>query len=261
MEPVGTRGAVPPVYHWLAAQSHTIILEYPMTHYQRGEVSVEMANIYQYYSVYHWHSMINGSTSIRPFANSALVHETEDCFPCPRSLDALWALGVKYVVVHLDNLSAPQRTDFVWRSTSPAGNVLGDFVLVQDFGELKVYELKGPRQIGQLKNLIAPGSSLLLADPQDDPIVARNERMFIGGGYLAAVAYYLREHPQYGDSRLSLGQPIHPADPQNRPDYALLWANQDPTRAGYLPGNRIWSNEFVALYARSPGMAARGTAP
>ena len=65
-------------------------------------------------------------------------------FPCPRSLDALWAMGVQYVVVHLENLSAPQRTDFLWRSTNPAGKVVDSFTLVQDFGNDKVY-LLAPR--------------------------------------------------------------------------------------------------------------------
>ena len=259
MQPVGTRGAVPEVYRWLAAQPRTIIVEYPMVHYKRGDPSVEMANLYQYYSAYHWHYMINGSTTIRPFAYSALVRETEDCFPCPESLGALWAMGVEYVVVHLENLSDPQRTDFTWRSTSPVGKVLDDFILVQEFGPDRVYQLNGPGDLADMKAMIADGAPILLGDPEYDP--EKGQGALVYGGYMAAVGHFLRDHPLYGDARLSFGQPIRELDPANRPEYAVLWAAQDPTLAGYVLENRIWSNEFVALYKRGPGIASTGRAP
>jgi hypothetical protein len=259
MQSVGTRGAVPEVYRWLAAQPRTVIVEYPMVHYKRGDPSVEMANLYQYYSAYHWHYMINGSTTIRPFAYSALVRETEDCFPCPESVGALWAMGVEYVVVHLENLSDPQRTDFMWRSTSPVGKVLDDFILVQEFGPDRVYRLNGPGDLADMKAMIAEGAPVLLGDPEYDP--EKGQGALVYGGYMAAVGHFLRDHPLYGDARLSFGQPIRELDPANRPEYAVLWAAQDPTLAGYLPENRIWSNEFVALYKRGPGIALTGRAP
>ncbi len=258
MEPVGTRGAVPPVYSWLAKQPQTVILEYPMTHYKRGDPSVEMANLYQYYSAYHWHHTINGSTTIKPFSYSALVRETEECFPCPRSLDALWAMDVQYVVVHLENLSAPQRTDFLWRSTNPAGKVVGDFIPVVEFGNDRVYSL-APRDIGQLKALIAPGESLLLADPELDP--TRNSDELVYGGYIATLAYMLRDRTLFGDARLSFGQQIQPVALDNQPDFALLWANEDPAVAGYRPQERVWANEHVALYSHRGGVASGVTGP
>jgi hypothetical protein len=259
MQPVGTRGAVPEVYRWLAAQPRTIIVEYPMVHYKRGDPSVEMANLYQYYSAYHWHYMINGSTTIRPFAYSALVRETEDCFPCPESLGALWAMGVEYVVVHLENLSDPQRTDFMWRSTSPVGNVLDDFILVKEFGPDRVYRLDGPSDLADMKARIPDGAPVLLAAPEYDP--ERGQGALVYGGYMAAVGHFLRDHPLYGDARLSFGQPIREFNPANRTEYAVLWAAQDPTLSGYKPGDWIWSNEFVALYKHGPGIASTGRAP
>lgn len=256
MEPVGTRDAVPPVYRWLAQQPRTVILEYPMTNYRRGDPSVEMANLYQYYSAYYWDNTINGSTTIRPFSYSALVLETERCFPCPRSLGAMWAMGVKYVVVHLDNLSGPQRTDFEWRSTNPAAKVLADFILTQNFGEDRVYELKGPRDAQTIAGLLPPGSSLLLADIENDP--ARENRERVAGGYVAAMAWYLREHPQFGNPLLSFGQTINPPNPNSRPDYALLWADEAPEPFGYRPENLVWANEHVSLYKRGPNVVPAG---
>jgi hypothetical protein len=250
MAAVGTRDAVPPVYRWLAGQPRTVIVEYPMVHYKRGDTNVEMANLYQYNSAYHWQNTVNGSTSIRPFSYSALALETERCFPCPRSLDALWALGVEYVVVHLENLSDPQRTDFLWRSTNPAGKVVDTFPLVRDFGNDKVYRLR-PRDVGELHNLITAGSSLLLADVAEDP--QRREGELVYGGYMATLGYMLRDHPQYSpDPRVSYSQPVNRFDTGNRPQYALLWANQDPTKLGYPVDSKLWSNEFVALYGAGP---------
>ncbi len=247
MEPIPTRSAVPQVYRWLAAQPPAAIVEYPMVYYKTGDLNVVMGNTYQYFSTYHWDRTVNGSVTIRPFAYSALIHETDDCFPCARSVDALWALGVKYVVVHLENLSGPQLDDFKWRTTHAEGGVLDTFTLVQEFGNDQVYTLKTPGHLDQLPALIPSGASLLLGSPADDPILDGK----IGGGYTAALGYYLREgRTEYGDPSLTFGQPILPADPNNLPDYALLWSKQDPTTAGYSPQNNAWTNGIVTLYKR-----------
>jgi len=254
MAAVGTRGAVPQVYRWLDEQPPTVVTEYPMVYYKPGDPNVEMANLYQYYSSYNWQKTINGSTTIRPYAYSGIVLETEDCFPCPRSLDALWMLDTEYVVSHLDNLSGPQQTDFLWRSTNPVAKVVDDFPIVQDFGSDKVYRLK-PRAVGQLKNVIPTGASILLGAPELDPIRSSDPGTTVSGGYMAAVGYMLRDHPQYGDARLTFGQEIKPVDVENLPDYAILWANQDPTKVGYALENKIWSNEFIAIYKLARNLA------
>jgi hypothetical protein len=248
MQPVGTRDAVPAVYRWLAQQPHTVILEYPMTYYKHGDPSVEMANLYQYYSVYHWHDTINGSTTIRPFAYSALVLETERCFPCPRSLGALKALDVEYVAVHLANLSGPQLEEFEWRSTQPEGKVLDDFKLVQDFGSDRVYSLAGPHDAEELARQLPTGASLRLGSLEHDS--ERKDEENVAGGYMAAMAFYLRDHPQYGDPRLSFGQPILVPHEGTKADFALLWWGEDPARYGYSAGGQVWSNEFVTLYRK-----------
>ena len=260
LDAIGTRDAVPPVYRWLAEQPPTVILEYPMTldPSRRGDENVAMANTYQYYSAYNWQREVNASTTIRPDAYSALVLETQDCFPCPRSLDVLWTLGVRYVVVHMDNLTQAEKTDFLWRSTNPVAKVVNDFKLVKEFGSDRVYQLE-PRPVGQIADYISPGASVLLGDPQLDPIKVGTDTHLIGGGYMASLGYFLKDHPLYGDSRLGFGEPISPPDPNNLADYAVLWANQDPNTAGYLEQNRVWANEFVAVYKRGPAHASVGS--
>lgn len=259
MAAVGTRSAVPPVYTWLAQQPHTVILEYPMTYYKPGDPDVEMENLNQYYSVYHWDDTINGSTTIKPFSYSALVEETVACFPCPRSLGAMHAMGVQYVVVHLADLSGPQRTDFLWRATAPAAKVFNDFKLVQSFGSDRVYALTGPNDAETIAGLLPPGSSLLLADPQHDP--EKQQGALVSGGYVAALGWYLRAHPEFGDSHLSFGQTITAYNAQRPPDFALLWANEDPALFGYRAQDKVWVNEQVALYRRAPGAASVGARP
>jgi len=169
-------------------------------------------------------------------------------------------LDVTYVVVHLGNLSGPQRTDFDWRSTNPAGKVVDDFVQVADFGADRVYSLK-PRPVTGLAMIFEPNSSILLGAPLDDPIIQGQPDARVAGGYMAALAYLLRDHPQYGDERLSVGQKIHPIDPANPPDYAILWAKDDPAQYGYDTGNRIWSNEFVTIYRRCSNTAGLDRQP
>jgi hypothetical protein len=161
-------------------------------------------------------------------------------------------MGVQYVIVHLQNLSGPQRTDFEWRATSPDAKVLADFALVKDFGSDRVYEVKGPDDIDTLKDLIPPSEPVLLADPGLDP--ERKTGALVYSGYLATVGWFLRDRPLFGDSRLSFGQTIEEVDPARLPPYAVLWANEDPARAGYSGASRLWSNEFIALYrARAAG--------
>jgi hypothetical protein len=217
-----------------------------------------MANLYQYYSVYHWHKTVNASTTIRPFAYSAFVLETEDCFPCPRSLDVLSALDVEYVLVHLENLSGPQRTDFEWRSTDPAGKVVGEFILAQDFGADRIYRL-APREVGELEQVIPPGASVLLANPRTDPITGGDPSVRVSGGYAAALGYMLQGRTQYGDARLTTGQEIGPHAPANPAEYAILWTGEDPQAYGYSGAPVVWANEHVTVYRRGPavGHAAR----
>lgn len=263
MSPVGTRSAVPEAYRWLAEKPHTTIVEYPMVYYKPGDPNVEMANLYQYYSVYHWDDMINASTSIRPFAYSAVVLETEDCFPCPRSLDVMRMLDVQYVVVHLANLSDPQRTDFEWRSTNPAGKVVDDFRMVADFGSDRIYELE-PRAVSDVGSVIPKGASIVFGSPDNDPIISGNSSALVSGGYMAALGWLLRDHPLYGDHRLSLGQTIKPASEIKSPDVAILWAADDPSQYGFSSADKLWSNEFVTIYGKSAGGSSKpvvGTAP
>jgi hypothetical protein len=243
MLPLATGENRPLVYQWLAAQPREITVEYPMVHRERGPSNVAMNNQYLYYAATHWQPLVNGDYTLKPSAYSAMQLETENCFPCPRSLDALWALGTQRVVVHLDNLTGPQQEEFLWRA-DPAniphtGLNLGEFRLVQDFNEVKVYEL-GPRPLAALRDHLPPDVSIVFGDKTGDPA-----RL---GAYNAALGWWLRDRPQYGDPTFSYGQPVTAWAPGTQAGAAILYTGQDPAPYGFTPADAVWHNEHVVLY-------------
>jgi hypothetical protein len=247
LRPLPSGADAPPVYRWLAAQPpDTVEVEYPMLYKQRGPRNVDMVSLYEYYSTVHWLRTPNGAMTVRPTAWTGLTMELENCFPCPRSLDVLWALGVQLAVVHRENLTGPQQQDFAWRSTAgrAAGLYPGEFTPVADFGQTTVFRVAraGPNPLANLRAHVRPGATLGLALPADDP-----ERT---GAYIDALAYWLRDLRQFGDPDRGFGQPIAPLRPGGY-DYALLYRGQDPAPYGFAPADARWQNDYVTLYGRS----------
>ncbi|HUS14689.1 MAG TPA: hypothetical protein VM536_06680 [Chloroflexia bacterium] len=245
---VPSGAGIPPVYRWLAQQPPgTPVVEYPMMHLQRGPRNVAMISLYQYYSTYHWLPTPNGAMTVRPLAWTALTEEMETCFPCPRSLDILWALGVPLAAVHLENLSGAQQQDFAWRSTAglPAGLYPGEFTPLPDadFGDTKVFRIAraGPHPLAELRGLLRPGATLALGAANADP--------WRSGAYLDALGYWLRDWPQTGDPDRSFGQVIAPRGGAPA-DYALLYTGEAPAPYGFTATDARWHNEHVVLYGR-----------
>ena len=247
MVPLAAGADIPPVYRWLATQPpDTVVLEYPMLYFQRGPRNVAMINQYEYYGTYDWLRTPNGAMTVRPPAWTALTAELEKAscfFPCPRSLDVLWALGVPLAAVHLDNLSPAQRQDFLWRSTAgrDAGLYPGEFVKVADFGADAVYRIdrRGPHPLSELRQFVRPGARLVLGKAEADP-----EKT---GAYVDALAYWLRDLREYGDPERSFGQAIT-APAGTDYDYALLYPGEDPAPYGFTPDEVRWHNDYVLLY-------------
>lgn len=244
--PLAAGGDIPPVYRWLAAQPPgTPVVEYPMLLLQRGPRNVALVSLYEYYATYHWQPTPNAALTVRPNAWTALTAEMETCFPCPRSLDILWALGVSLAVVHQEHLSGPQQQDFAWRSTAgrDAGLYPDEFVRVAAFGADEVYRIArhGLHPLTELRGYLRPGATLALGAPAADPGTT--------GAYLAALGYWLRDWPEFGDPAWGFGQPLAPR-PAGGTDYALLYAGEDPAPYGFAAGDALWRNEQVVLYGR-----------
>ncbi len=245
--PLSTGADTPPLYSWLATQPRdTVVIEYPMLFRQRGPRNVAILSLNQYYNTTYWLRTPNGARTVRPKAWVALTEEMESCFPCPRSLDSLWALGVPLAAIHREHLSGAQAQEFDWRSTAglAAGLYPAEFVRVADFGANRVYRIarRGPNPPANLRDHLRPGTTLALGAAAADP----NRT----GAYIDALAYWLRDWRQYGESDRSFGQTIAPRLPTTRTDYALLYVGEDPATYGFAASDARWHNEQVVLYGR-----------
>lgn len=119
--PVATGDAVPPVYRWLAQQPPAVVVELPL-----GDRDALRTLRYQYFSTYHWQRTPDGYSGFIPPQHGEMVYEMVS-FPSDRSLALLRGYGVKYVVIHTDEMPAPVD--------------LRSLTLVQTFGADRVYSV------------------------------------------------------------------------------------------------------------------------
>jgi 6-pyruvoyl-tetrahydropterin synthase related domain len=102
---LGTGRAVPEVYRWLAARHlDGPIVELPYGLWEDPH--------YMYFSTYHWLPIVNGYTGFFPPTYAQIVPLLE-ALPSQKAIEALSVIGVKGVVVHLDQLE-PQEA-LRWR--------------------------------------------------------------------------------------------------------------------------------------------------
>ena len=100
--PVGDN--VPPVYRWLANQDqNAVVAEMPTS----GPMDPATFR-YEYLSTYHWHALVNGSSGFEPPAAKEVASQISG-FPSPTAIEHLRSLGVRYVVVHRDDLDDNAR--------------------------------------------------------------------------------------------------------------------------------------------------------
>lgn len=96
---------VAPEYRWLAAQSPgSVTLELPISGPVWRPDPFEQAG-YVYASTYHWQPLINGYSGYAP-PTARGTYQLARHLPDPQPLDALAALGLKYIVLHEDKLPA-----------------------------------------------------------------------------------------------------------------------------------------------------------
>src|SRR5207249_1467084 len=66
----------------------------------------------------------------------------------------------------------------------------------------------------------------------------------------SAVAFYLRDHPLYGQIETLESYLDNPPPAGKVPDYGVLAPGEDPLDRGYEPQDLVWSNADVKLYRR-----------
>ncbi|MBI3079640.1 MAG: hypothetical protein HYY85_22040 [Deltaproteobacteria bacterium] len=101
MPEVPGKGTAPSAYHWLSRQpGHQPVVELPL----QWPMDME----YVYFSTFHWKDLLNGYSGYAP--PSYLMAQTLlGSFPSSAALGFLEELGVRYVIIHLNKLSATAR--------------------------------------------------------------------------------------------------------------------------------------------------------
>lgn len=142
MDPIETGSAIPPVYRWLAHQpKEGAVLEVPWTIDARRNqepiwqtryvyfnkalqlVQGQPYNLldvltrarYVYFSVYHWHPLVNGYSGYNPPSYEEIIQKLHG-FPSEEGAKYLSAIGVRRVVLHTDLLTP----DEILRWRTPA---------------------------------------------------------------------------------------------------------------------------------------------
>jgi hypothetical protein len=110
--PIEVGTDVPSVYRWLEGRdSDTVIFEFPTAEspdITGDEVSIPRLSRHQYFSVYHWRRLTMGYSGFYPpLFWKSLKHGLH--FPSHESLAYLRGLGVRYLLIHEDELSPDQR--------------------------------------------------------------------------------------------------------------------------------------------------------
>jgi hypothetical protein len=84
----------PPVYEAVKSDPPSVLLELPMVY---PDTVIEP--VYMYFSTFHWQKLVNGYSGFRPpSANAAF--EWMETFPDDRTMDAVRARGVDFIIVH-----------------------------------------------------------------------------------------------------------------------------------------------------------------
>jgi hypothetical protein len=164
MDRFETGGRVPAVYRWLAAQPHDgAVLEVPWAVDQSvnrdpawrsryalfgrameaTDWGINLADWitrlrYLYFSTYHWHPLVNGYSGYTPPSYERIVHRLRG-FPRGGTIDYLASIGVRWVVVHPELLSAVEAAE--WRAFDPRQVGLTE---VGRFESAVVYEIPRP---------------------------------------------------------------------------------------------------------------------
>lgn len=229
---------MPPVYAWLAEQPPGPVLELPLD-VPAGEANREQLR--QYWSTAHWLPRVNGSSDIAPRAYAALRRDLET-FPDARTLGILQALGVRYVVVHRDQL-----TGAGWSGVAARYAAYGATLQPRgEFGDDLVFELQPDERFAGLQRLIPPGASVYLAN--DDPLDT--------DAYMATVAWLLRDQDRQLITKIipTFGLRYTRPEAGQLADWLIAYKGDDPARYGYPAGMAVaYEDNVIRVYRRAAG--------
>jgi hypothetical protein len=89
---------VPAIYRNLAGRPDIVLAEFP---FEQNQPWVTNEVPFMYFSLWHWHQMVNGYSGFVPDSHNALIQLAKD-FPDAASITALRTRGVTHVTVNCD---------------------------------------------------------------------------------------------------------------------------------------------------------------
>jgi len=207
---------------WLAAQPAGIVAVLPDL---RAPVTMALATT-------NHHRFINGDAEILPPGTQALFDRLGG-FPDERSIAALEALGVNYVVLTDTGVLHAQ-----WQTLpTTLAAYAGDLTPLGEWPEIRVYRLAPPaRRFATLLEGVPVGARVQVADD-----VARPDTLLDA----ALVVHLLHDREVRGALYAGWISDPRPNRPETAPDFLLVRRDTVPAPA---TGSLIWANDAVAVY-------------
>ncbi|HUK12919.1 MAG TPA: discoidin domain-containing protein [Thermoanaerobaculaceae bacterium] len=155
--PVKTGREVPPVYDWLARQpgGDWGVAELP---FATGRESIGREIRRVYYSTRHWKPIMSGYSGYFPPFYQRLIERWNPA-PPPRDLEEMRGMGLRFVIVHPDEMDAARRE----RTYAALAALHPPARLAAEVGGDRVYELPG-WSTASSSSLAPPGAPLVPID-------------------------------------------------------------------------------------------------
>ena len=133
--PVGE--GIPEVYKWLANEKDDFaIVELPTGYFTPTGNNLWYDTKYMYYSTYHWKKLVNGYSGFFPPGYISILDHLQT-FPSNDSINLLQQLGVKYVIIHSNEIDANRW----YHIKNDIANYKDIINLVKIFGHDHVYQI------------------------------------------------------------------------------------------------------------------------
>jgi hypothetical protein len=145
---VMTPADVKPEYRWLAAQAmENAALELPIKFYSNGvpDPYEEAGRVYA--SAFHWHKMVNGYSGYWPTVTPSMYRLASE-MPSTEAVDILSGLGIRYVLLHYDEMSSTEPSRRAW--DHPTDRLRR----IAQFGSTQVFELATSNCKNDLRGLL-----------------------------------------------------------------------------------------------------------
>jgi hypothetical protein len=200
----------------------------------------------QYWTRDSWRPIMNGFSGFMPPAYDALKLAVAREGFSPRIIELLQGIEIKYIVVETEDPAVKPNWSR-WKADLERGATLA-----QTFGTTLVYELKADPWLSRLKeNGLEPGYHVYFAEyRRNDPLLLE-----LTASYLQRKSLVSREK-LHGNINIGYRQ-LPPLLGGKAPEFLFIKVQEDPTLFGFLPEDRLMSNNLLAVYRKSSRLLFR----